>query len=315
MKIVCGFISYNKDTLKYLPYFLPSLKKSLTNIDQTKILAVDNSENFSSNIEYIKENYPEIDIIHQGVNLGFAVAYNLMIERAIYLRADYFLVINPDIIFDYRAIYLLYRALEKNTSLSAVSPKILNWPYPENKFSSTIDSLGIIEKKALRFIDKAQGKLDSKDFDDKILAPSGAAGLFRLGDLKELKTKHGYYDQRMFLYKEDVDLAYRMKLRGYKSATVLEAVVAHDRSLKSDTKSFFLSFKNRNEKSKFGRSQSFLNQHILYLKYFSLQSFYYKIIIIFRIILLFSFALLKERFLLKNYLKIVKIRREIKKQE
>lgn len=315
MKIVAGFITYNKDSFKYLSYFLTSLNKALDFTTQAKILAIDNSENFNSNIDYIRDNYPKVEIIHQGLNLGFAVSYNLMIERAISLGADYFLVINPDIILDSEAVYLLSKALERDKSLSAVSPKIFNWPFPSLEFSKTIDSLGIIEKKGLRFLDKAQGEIDSQDFDNKILAPSGAMGLFRLSDLKKIKDNYGYFDERMFLYKEDVDLAYRMKLKGLKSITVLEAKAAHDRSLKSSSKSFFLSFKNRQEKSKFGRSQSFLNQHVLYLKYFNRQSFYSKLIIVFRIIAMFIFALLKERFLLKNYVKIARIRRELKKQE
>ncbi|MCF7819971.1 MAG: glycosyltransferase family 2 protein [Candidatus Pacebacteria bacterium] len=313
MSITAGFITYNKDSLKYLPYFLPSLKKALEFDAQARILMVDNSENFSYNLDYVQKNYPSIEIISSGSNLGFAKAYNLMIKSASNSLADYFFIINPDTLITSQAISLLKQALEADPSLAAVSPKIFNWPFPKVSFGPKIDSLGIIEKKGLRFIDKAQGEFNRESFSKEILAPSGAAGLFRLESLKAVKSSYGYFDERFFLYKEDVDLAYRMKLKGQKTMTVLEAQIAHDRSLSSKSSKFLFSFKGRDKQSRFGRSQSFINQHLLYCKYFHLQSFSSKLIIVFRIIAMFIFALVKERFLLKNYAKIITIKKEIKK--
>ena len=98
MKLAIGFITYREQTAKYLPYFLPSLFKALAGDIDYKIFCWDNSENDKSNIEFIVSNYPEIKIIKSEKNIGFAAAYNKMIDEAKKLGAEYFLVINPDTI-------------------------------------------------------------------------------------------------------------------------------------------------------------------------------------------------------------------------
>ena len=66
-KLLVGFITYGKLTSKYLPYFLPSLKKQT--FKDFKIIVVDNSEEEDNeNIKYIKENYPEMKIERPGEN-------------------------------------------------------------------------------------------------------------------------------------------------------------------------------------------------------------------------------------------------------
>ncbi|NCD00579.1 glycosyltransferase [bacterium] len=315
MKLAVGFITYNKDSFKYLPYFLKSLIRETKEkgID-VKILAVDNSDSFFGNKKYLENNYPEIEIIFSGENIGFAKAYNLMISK-VEDFCDYFLVINPDILIKENAVLELIRALDENKELKSVSPKILHWDFDCGGNSlGVIDTLGIIKKRGLKFVDKFQGKREfDKDNEvsefnvgDKIIAPSGACGLYSVSALKEIKDNNGFFDERMFLYKEDVDLAYRLFKKGFKSKTIFSSVVLHDRSLKVK-KGFLNDLLERKNKSKFGREQSFLNQHLIYFKYFKEESFLDKVIIICRIIASFFFALFFERFLLKNYIKLVSI--------
>ncbi|MEA3463693.1 MAG: glycosyltransferase, partial [Patescibacteria group bacterium] len=90
--LIIGFITYGKSTAKYLPYFLPSLKKQTFN--NFKIIAFDNTENSDNeNINYIKNNHPELEILRAGENIGFARAYNRMINKAVEMNAEYFLAI------------------------------------------------------------------------------------------------------------------------------------------------------------------------------------------------------------------------------
>jgi len=116
--------------------------------------------------------------------------------------------------------------------------------------------------------------------------------------LNKVKEDGKYFDENMFMYKEDADLAYRLFLQGYGAKIVDKSFIYHDRTTKKQN--------NRSLKSKFARKMSFLNQHIIYIKYFRLQNLNNKIKILIRVLLMFFYILLKERFQLKNYLKLTK---------
>jgi GT2 family glycosyltransferase len=301
MRIAAGFISYEKDTYKYLKFFLPSLIKALDKVGDYKLFCIDNSIDDLSNLNYIQEKYPQIEILSSGENLGFSKAYNIIIRKSDKYKADYFFIINPDTYLEEDSVYHLLKIMEEDANLGALSPQILQWNFPSLKRSNIIDSQGIVLKPGLHFIDKGQGDSLDKALKDKnkhIIGTSGAAGLYRMSALNKAKENDKYFDENMFMYKEDADLAYRLFLKGYSAKTVNKSFIYHDRSTKKE--------KNRSNKSKFAREMSFLNQHIIYIKYFRLQSLNNKIKILTRALLMFFYALFKERFQLKNYLKLAK---------
>jgi len=106
------------------------------------------------------------------------------------------------------------------------------------------------------------------------------------------------------MYKEDCDLAYRLFLAGFSSELVPEAIIYHDRTVSAVGEGFRASLNNRLNKSKQVRSWSFLNQHLLAIKFWSKQDLSGKVKIFARLLLMGSFALFREPFLLKNYSKI-----------
>ncbi len=301
MKIAAGFISYEKDTYKYLNIFLPSLLKALDKVGDYKLFCVDNSVNDFSNLNYIQKNYPQIEILSSGRNLGFSKAYNIILEKSNNYKADYFFIINPDTYLEEDSIYHLLQNIEEDANLGALSPTILQWNFPNLKKPELVDSLGIVLKPGLRFVDKGQDNSLNKVLKDKnkhIIGISGAAGLYRMSALNKVKEDGKYFDENMFMYKEDADLAYRLFLQGYGAKIVDKSFIYHDRTTKKQN--------NRSLKSKFARKMSFLNQHIIYIKYFRLQNLNNKIKILIRVLLMFFYILLKERFQLKNYLKLTK---------
>ena len=311
MKIAIGFIT---DTAKYLPYFLDSLFKSLESWPKSDflVLARDNSDEPDNyNRKYIEDVFnKEEELIKfrcSGENAGFAKSYNVMIAEAEEFGADFFLMINPDVVVSPEALIKLAAALEADKMLGSVSPKILRWDFANLKLTNQIDTCGLLLEPGLSFSDIGQGALDKGQFYDiSILGPSGAAGLYRMSALKRIKEKTGYLDERMFMYKEDCDLAYRLFLSGFSSKLVPEALVYHDRSVSSLGKGFLAALKNRSKKSKQVRSWSFLNQHLIFIKFWSKQSGVDKLKIFTKMVLLAIYALFKEPFLLKNYSKIRK---------
>jgi GT2 family glycosyltransferase len=312
MKLAIGVITYNESSAKYLPDFLGSLFEALNGLGSVEwqILFRDNSEQENNpNKDYFNNitNKEHISFIWSGTNLGFAKAYNLMITEAKGWGADYFLMINPDTFIKPQAILEMLSAINSDEKIASVTPKILRWDFANKEFSNYIDSCGLSVSSGLVFRDIGQGRIDDGSFDKvTIVGASGAAALFRMSALEDVKDKNGYLDEDMFMYKEDCDLAYRLFLKGYKASLVPGAIIYHDRSVAAVGQGLLSSIKSRKNKNNLVKSWSFLNQHLLIIKHWHSQNLKSKILILLRLILLWSYALVFEPFLLKNYLIIKK---------
>jgi GT2 family glycosyltransferase len=323
MKLAIGFITYGKATVKYLPYFLSSLKNQT--FKDYEIIAVDNGEEENNpNKEFFMKNYPEIKLEWMGGNLGFAKANNIIIEKALASGFEYILFLNLDMILEPDAIEKMIVAIDKDKNLGSVCPKILKWdfntsPQPspssgEGEIGKTniIDSCGIIETSALRFSDLGQGEIDKGQYDRReILGPSGAAALYRMSALEKVKVGQEYFDELMFMYKEDCDLAYRLKLAGFKSKCLSDAVIFHDRTALGKGESDLEVLLNRKNKSRQVKSWSFLNQHVIFLRYWKLQNFWQKIEVLWYAFRMIAFAVLFERYLVGQYGVLWRMRKKL----
>jgi GT2 family glycosyltransferase len=317
MKLIVGFVTYNDFSAKYLDVFLPNLRASLeflTAVDK-QILVVDNSS-LDNNINrlamehFTRDNPAEIIYFPSKENIGFGPAFNILINKAKELGAEYFLIINPDVLLEIDTIEKLITKLDSNKNLASVSPKILRWDFVNKLKTKQIDSCGIILRTGLRFNDLGQGEIDSGQYDQaNILGPSGAAGMFRLRALEQIKDENGYFDARFFMYKEDCDLAYRLNKSGLISALVPDALAYHDRTVAFYGKGIGAFMKNRRQVSQQARAWSFKNQHLLFVKYFKNENSASRVVIVTRILLLGIFSLILEQFNLKQYSSIFKFKK------
>ncbi len=321
MKLVVGFILYNEFSAKYLPFFLPSLLTALSflAVADYEIYAFDNSlsshdenrrllKDFERDYRDTKGLAPKINYFSQGANLGYSRAYNILINEALKNQAQYFLILNPDILLEPGAIESLLNKLEADRRLASVAPKIRRWDFSKNVQTTIIDSAGLILEPGLKFLDLGQGQVDRGQFDRfMILGPSGAAGLFRLDALVKIAERRQgslapeYFDERFFMYKEDCDLSYRLFLAAYKSVLVPESLFYHDRTATASGRGIGRAILDRRHKSQQIRAWSFKNQHLIFLKHWKTQNFVNRCFIIVRILNMFVFALILEQFLLKQY--------------
>jgi len=339
MKLAIGFLTYSELTARYLPDFLASLELALNFLSpsQYQLSVFDNSESGEKQNQQIIESFNRgelgfnphqpIQYLTQEKNLGFSRAYNILIRSALIAEAEYFLVINPDIILERDAISSLLASLENDPNLAVAVPTILRWDFAGGKKKTNmIDTLGIALKPGLKFFDLGQGanvkkflsetKEGSEDI--KIIGPSGAAGLFRTQVLSDISFLPGglegvalvtenerqYFDENFFMYKEDCDLAYRLAKAGYQSTIVSDSIIYHDRTATSPKLGLGAFMSNRRSKSQQIRAWSFRNQHYLFIKHWKNENIVNKAFIIIRLSFLFIFALILEQFLLKEYLYI-----------
>jgi GT2 family glycosyltransferase len=188
---------------------------------------------------------PNIKIIRNNKNIGFA-GHNVGIENS---KGEYVLCMNQDVILDRNFITEAVKVFEQDEKIGAIQPKM------KNKNDRTkIDSTGIVIFKSRRMVDRGQGEEDEGQYSkiEEVFGNNGAAAFFRKACLEDVKiqvssskfsAKGGsasggqvssfeYYDPDFFLYKEDVDLSWRIRLYGWKIMYCPKAIVYTDRTSK-----------------------------------------------------------------------------------
>ncbi len=206
---------------------IDSLNKS--NYKNFKIILVDNEYSEKSLIE-LKNKYNELIVFKEKNNLGFAGGNNIGIRYALENDYDYIMLLNNDTEVTENFILPLVERIEKDHSLGAVQPLILNF---SNK--SIIWNAG---GKLNKFLGLTSTRLNNNKlnssivFDDYTDWISGCCILIK----SETLTKVGLLDEKFFNYYEDVDWSLRMKNLGYDLGFVKESIIYHHGSSSSKNK-------------------------------------------------------------------------------
>ena len=265
--ITIGCITYN--SLPYLAHFLGSLFKQ--SFQDFEIIITDNGSKDES-VAYIKKNFPIVRINESKENLGFGKAHNQMVKEA---KGQYYLLLNPDMFFDEYCIEELVNAIKEDDMIGCVGPKIYRWntdkSQEENRRERGIlDTTGISVTKAHHFYDRGQGKEDSLTYTQKeeVFGISGACMLLRKEAALAIAQQGQVFDEEMFMYKEDVDLCYRLRWQRWKCVYAPASVAYHDRTTYG-TNDFAGKLRKRKERGNQVKIWSVQNHLITVLKNFS----------------------------------------------
>lgn len=222
--------------MKYLPDCLRSI------INQTftdyRIIVIDNASS-DNTVDFVRESYPGAAVLENFKNLGFSKAYNQGIK---FNESPYVLVMNQDIVLKENFLSDLVNYLDEHGDAGSVGGKLLrvvseDGSIVSNSAAEIIDSAGLKFLPSRRCIDRGAGEVDSGQFDqvEAIFGLSGAAALYRRKALEQVKIViqdkniSEYFDETFFMYKEDVDLAWRLRLAGWNSYYVPTAAAYHYR--------------------------------------------------------------------------------------
>ena len=219
-RVIVGILSYKSK--KYITHCLKSvLKQTYSNI---KVVVLNNHSPDSID-KTIKTKFSKVKLIKSNKNLGFAKGHN-QIWRT--YPDDLYLCLNVDIILEPNFIAELVNLLKSHPKAGAVSGKILRWDFKKKKKTKQIDTAGLKLHSNHQITDIGAGKRDTGKYDGnrEVFGVSGAVFLIRPDVMEEL----GGFDERMFMYKEDVDLMYRMQWLGYKCFMTGKAMAYHDRT-------------------------------------------------------------------------------------
>jgi glucose-1-phosphate thymidylyltransferase len=328
-KVAIGAILYdNADktyaTSRYLPYFIESIKNQ--DYKNIQLFFVDNSDlPDNDNIRYLREHCPEAQIIVSGENTGFAKGNNIFIREALKQGAGYIISSNLDMIYEPNVVSEMVNSIMKSPQIGSATCKVKRWNFTERASedegkTNFLDTAGIAITKEHRFIDRGQGDIDHGQFDmeEEIFGASGALAMYRPSALDDVAfinedgTKE-YFDELMFMYKEDVDLAYRLQWAGYKCLYNPNAVVYHDRSVTAGGKGIVGIVMGRLNRKKEYKEWSWLNHHIIlqkmmdrnYSRDVKLKTYWYEIKS--NIYVLFA-----EPFMITQWWKLFKMRKQIR---
>lgn len=239
MKIAVVILNWNgKDFLKK---FLPSVVSC--NSSLASIIVADNASTDDS-IQFLKDHYPQIAIVQNAQNGGFAKGYNDALEQ---IKAEYYVLLNSDVEVTPGWIDHVIKLMDSDTSIAACQPKIK--AYNEKNFFEYAGAAGgFIDKfgfpfcrgRILEFTEEDHGQYDDQR---EIFWATGAC-LFIRSECYHLVNG---FDEDFFAHMEEIDLCWRLKNRGYKIMFCPESTVYHvggGTLNKTSPKKTYLNFRN-----------------------------------------------------------------------
>lgn len=227
------------NSMKYLPEALASI--AWQTYKNRTLLIIDNAST-DGVVEFVREHYPEAMILRNTQNLGFARAHNQGIAYAkAHLQPEdgelFLMVTNPDVVLEPDYLAVIMDQMVRRTEVGSAAGKLLKL-YPgaaggDSVRSDVIDSTGLRVFKSRCVVERGAGEKDDAaryGRAEEVFGVSGALALYRLRALEDVADDGQYFDEDYFAYKEDVDLAWRLRLRGWAALFMPRAVAYHHRT-------------------------------------------------------------------------------------
>ncbi len=167
--------------------------------------------------DIVTASYPEMRLVRLPVNGGFAHAANVGMQAA---RGETIALLNNDAVADPHWIEELTGALRRYPKAGSAASKILLFDPP-----GRLNSAGDVFKRSGVPDNRGAWEIDSGQYDEEteVFGASGAALAYRRAMLSDI----GLYDERLFMYCEDVDLAFRAQIAGFRCVYTPTAIVHH----------------------------------------------------------------------------------------
>jgi GT2 family glycosyltransferase len=201
-----------------------------------ELIVVDNASTDGS-LDRLKAEAPQLIVISNPRNLGFAAAANQAVAAA---QGDWFLLANLDVEFEPDFVARLVAAGESDPTIGSVAGKLLR--PSTGSGPAIVDSTGHILYRNGWAANRGEGLPDSGQWErpEEVFGVTGAAPLYRMRMLREISDGPARpFDERFFAYIEDVDLDWRMRWLGWK-CWYEPAVAWHHRSATGARRSAFI---------------------------------------------------------------------------
>lgn len=169
--------------------------------------------------------------VFNGKNLGFGAAHNIALRRAVN-EAEYHLVLNPDVYFDPGVLEKLFDFARSRPNIGLLMPKVL---YPNGRIQHLCKKLPTPSDLLLRrflpavlkpLAERRMAEYELRDQDyNQVLSVAYLSGCFMMMSCEAL-SEVGFFDERYFMYLEDLDLSRRIHQR-YRTVYFPEVAIYH----------------------------------------------------------------------------------------
>ena len=232
-KVLVTILTYNSAAV--IAECLESLQKITYPVSDFKILIIDNAST-DNTLEIIKKNFPEVEIITNDKNLGFAGGNNIGFDFAAQNGFNYIYLLNDDTEVSPDFLTKAVEAMRSDHQAASVQSKLLL-----HHDKSRINSIGN-EIHYLGFgYAGGNGELDFEMDRREITYASGASVLYDMSKITEV----GVFNSEFFMYHEDLDIGWRIWLAGYKNILEPKSVVYHKYQFLKSIKKFYFMERNR----------------------------------------------------------------------
>jgi GT2 family glycosyltransferase len=203
----------------------------------------------------------------------------------------YMLIANPDVVPESDCLARMAEAMDAHPEAGSVGPKLLKMRVAasedsfngdardtdrmsadelvrEGKRTTVLDSAGLRMYRSRRIVDRGAGEEDGHyDRPEEVFGVSAALALYRLSALEDAAYRGQYFDDQFFAYKEDIDLAWRLRLLGWKAFYVPSGRAYHYRTAAgADSMSLRVLHGVRRDRSEFVKYLSYRNHLFLLAK-------------------------------------------------
>ncbi|WBU88955.1 glycosyltransferase family 2 protein [Cellulophaga omnivescoria] len=237
-KIAVVILNWNG--VQLLERFLPSVIKYANN---QKIYVADNASTDSS-VQFIKDNFPSVEIILNASNGGYAKGYNDALQH---VKEDIFCLLNSDVEVTPNWLTPILNYFNEDLNTAIVQPKILDLK-KKTHFEYAGAAGGFLDSFGYPF---CRGRIfdtleeDKGQYNDNlpIFWASGACLFIRKTTFFDL----GGFDEDYFAHQEEIDLCWRAQNRGLKIMYVGASTVYHlggSTLSEMNPKKTFLNFRN-----------------------------------------------------------------------
>ena len=218
MKVAVVILNWNGKAL--LQQFLPSV---VENSAEANIYVADNASEDDS-VAFLKEKFPQVKIIQNKENGGFAKGYNDALTR---VSEEIFILLNSDVEVSPRWLQPLIEEFQNSPETAAVQPKILSYR-KKDFFEYAGAAGGFVDKFGYPF---CRGRIfdelerDEGQYDDtvEVFWATGACMAIRKKDF----LAAGGFDEDFFAHQEEIDLCWRLFNLDRKVKTVGASKIYH----------------------------------------------------------------------------------------
>lgn len=230
----------NKDGRDFLQDCISSIQKN-THYSNYEIVLIDNDSDDDS-VQFVRENFPNINIIANDENLGFAEANNRGIDQT---SSDYVLLLNNDTEVTPGWLTALVDFAESEDDFKIVSPKLV---YENGDPQFLGDKVILHESGVPELLNRLLILIERRyDQPKEVVRAIGAAMMIQ----RELLEEIGYLDEEYEFYMEEFDYCLKARSAGYKVAYTPEAVVIHKSRSSASINPYFSFYLRRRSRIRF----------------------------------------------------------------